>query len=154
MVRISPSAIEGRPAVPMAEQPEVDVRLISPGYMSAMRIPVVRGRDIDDSDVAGRPGAVLISQSMAKQFWPNEDPIGKHLTLYFFPGVTRVVVGIVGDVKEDALNQTRPTAALYSPLAQVSPPNSGQWQSFGMTLAVRTQHGSVAYRFGDQQRRA
>ena len=133
-----PFSIEGRPAVPMSEQPEIDVRLVSPGYMSAMRIPVVRGRNIDDSDVAGRPGAVLISQSMARQFWPNEDPIGKHLTLYFFPNVTRVVVGIVGDVKEDALNQTRPTAALYFPLAQVSPPNSGQWHSFGMTLAVRT----------------
>ena len=102
-----PIAIEGRPPVPMSEMPEVDVRLISPGYVSAMRIPVVQGRDIDDSDVAGRPGAVLISQSMAKQFWPNENPIGKHLTLYFFPKVTRVVVGIVGDVKEDALNQTR-----------------------------------------------
>ncbi len=133
-----PFAIEGRPAVPMAEQPEVNVRVISPGYMSAMRIPVVRGRDIDDSDVAGRPGAVLISQSMARQFWPNEDPIGKHITLYFFPSVTRAVVGIVGDVKEDALNQTRPTAALYFPLAQVSPPNTGEWHSFGMTLAVRT----------------
>lgn len=133
-----PFAIEGRPAVPMAEQPEVDVRLISPGYISAMRIPVVRGRDIGDSDVAGRPGAVLISQSMAKQFWPNEDPIGKHLILYFFPKVTRVVVGIVGDVKEDALNQTRPTAALYFPLAQVSATNAGAWRSFGMTLAVRT----------------
>jgi putative ABC transport system permease protein len=133
-----PIAIEGRPPAPMSEMPEVDVRLISPGYVSAMRIPVVQGRDIDDSDVAGRPGAVLISQSMAKQFWPNENPIGKHLTLYFFPKITRVVVGIVGDVKDDALNQTRSAAALYYPIAQASPPNAGEWQSFGMTLAVRT----------------
>ena len=133
-----PIAIEGRPPVPMSEMPEVDVRLISPSYVSAMRIPVVQGRDIDDSDVAGRPGAVLISQSMAKQFWPNENPIGKHLTLYFFPKITRVVVGIVGDVKDDALNQTRSAAALYYPIAQASPPESGEWQSFGMTLAVRT----------------
>ncbi len=132
-----PIAIEGRPPLPMADMPEVDVRLISPGYVSAMRIPVVQGRDIDDSDVAGRPGAVLISQSMARQFWPNENPIGKHLTLYFFPGITRVVVGVVGDVKDDALNQTRSAAALYYPLAQASTGN-GPWQSFGMTLAVRT----------------
>ncbi len=133
-----PFSIEGRPPVPMADQPEIDVRLISPGYMSAMRIPLVRGRDIADSDVAGRPAAVLISQSMARKFWPNEDPIGKHLTLYFFPNITRVVVGIVGDVKEDALNQTRPTEALYFPLAQVTQPGGEKWQSFGMTLAVRT----------------
>ena len=48
------------------------------------------------------------------------------------------MVGIVGDVKEDALNQTRPAAALYFPLAQLSAPNAGEWHSFGMTLAVRT----------------
>ena len=50
---------------------------------------------------------MLISQSMARQFWPNADPIGKHITLYFFPEVTPVVVGVVSDVKMDALNQTR-----------------------------------------------
>jgi len=133
-----PIAIEGRPVVAMSEQPEVDVRLISPGYMSAMRIPVLRGRDLDDSDVAGRPGAVLISESMARQFWPGEDPIGKHLTLTFFPDISREVVGIVGDVKLDGLDQTRPAVALYASLDQVSTPTMGGWGSFPMTLVVRT----------------
>ena len=133
-----PVQAEGRPVVPMADQPEVDVRLISTGYMSAMRIPLLRGREFDDSDVAGRPGAVLISQSMAKEFWPNQDPIGKHVTLYFFPGMERVVVGVVGDVKMDALTQTRSSSALYMPLGQLTPSSDGDWHSFGMTLAVRT----------------
>jgi putative ABC transport system permease protein len=133
-----PISIEGRPALAMADQPEVEVRLVSPGYMSAMHISLLRGRDIDDSDVAGRPGAVLISQSMAKAFWPNQDPIGKRLTLYFFPDVTRVVVGVVADVKIYALNDTRPTPTLYFPLAQVSSPKGADWRSFGMNLAVRT----------------
>ncbi|MGC2112382.1 MAG: ABC transporter permease [Candidatus Korobacteraceae bacterium] len=132
-----PIQVEGRPVAPMADQPEVDVRLINNGYMSAMHIPLLRGRDFDDSDAAGRPGAVLISQSMAKQFWPNEDPIGKHLTLYFRPETARVVVGVVGDVKDDALMQTRSPAALYVPLAQLTASRDGQWQSFGLTLAVR-----------------
>src|SRR5208282_4130869 len=108
-----PVQVEGRPVVPMADQPELDTGLISPGYMSAMHIPLLRGREFDDSDVVGRPGAVLISQSMARECWPNQDRIGKHLTLYFFPDVPRVVVGVVGDVKLDALNQTRSTAAMY-----------------------------------------
>ncbi len=133
-----PVQVEGQPVVPMADQPEVDVRLISTGYMKAMHIPLVRGREFDDSDVAGRPAAVLISQSMAKQFWPNGDPIGKHLTMYFFPDVTRVVVGVVGDVKDDALSQTRSASALYVPLAQLTAGRDGQWRSFGMTLAART----------------
>jgi putative ABC transport system permease protein len=130
--------VEGRPVVPMADQPEVDVRLISPGYISAMHIALLSGRDIDQSDVQGRPGAVLISQSFAKLFWPNEDPIGKHLTLYFFRDLPRVVVGVIADVKLDALNETRPTPALYTPLAQVAPTTGGTWRSFGMNLAVRT----------------
>ena len=133
-----PVQIEGRPLQAMADQPEVDVRLISPGYRSAMHIPLLRGRDLNDSDVAGTPGVVLISQSMARQFWPNEDPIGKRLTMYFFPQMTREVVGVVADVKDDALSQTRSASMLYMPLGQISAGRDGQWQSFGMTLAVRT----------------
>ncbi|MGA8553173.1 MAG: ABC transporter permease [Candidatus Acidiferrales bacterium] len=133
-----PVFVEGQPKLPMADLPEVDVRLISPGYLSTMHIPLLRGRDLDDSDVAGRPGAVLISQSMAKQFWPDEDPIGKRLTLYFFPNLTRVVVGVVADVKLNAMNETRPAAALYSPLAQMTAAAGEQWSSYGMNLTVRT----------------
>jgi predicted permease len=133
-----PVQVEGWPVVPMADLPELDVPLISPGYMSTMHIPLLRGREFNDSDVVGRPGAVLISQSTAREFWPNQDPIGKHLTLYFFPDPTRVVVGVVGDVKMDALKQTRPAAALYLPLGQLSAARGEQWESFGMTLAVRT----------------
>ena len=133
-----PITIEGRPPVPMSEQPEVDVRLISTGYLRAMRIPIVRGRDLDDADVAGRPAVVLISQSMAERFWPHEDPIGQHLTLTFFPDQSRQIVGIVGNTKLDALNETRNTATLYFPLDQVSVPSTGGWRSFGMSLVVRT----------------
>src|SRR6266849_8696811 len=88
-----PVAVEGQPVVPMADQPEVDVRLVSPGYLRAMRIPLMRGRDLTDADVAGRSAVVLISASMANRFWPNEDPLGKHLTLTFFPDAAREVVG-------------------------------------------------------------
>jgi putative ABC transport system permease protein len=131
-----PIQIEGRPVVAMSEQPEVDVRLITGGYMGALRIPILRGRDFGDSDVAGRPGAVLISQSMAQRFWPGEDPLGKRLTLTFSPELVREVVGIVGDVKLDGLDQTRPAVALYTPLAQAS--GTGGWHSFPMTIVVRS----------------
>ncbi len=133
-----PFTIEGRPAPPMSEQPEVDVRVISPGYIRSMHIPILRGRDLTDADVAGRPGAVLISDSLARRFWPNEDPIGRHITLTFFPGVVREIVGIVGDIKMDSLDQTRPVAAIYHPLAQLTAPPTEPWRSFPMTFTVRT----------------
>lgn len=133
-----PIAIEGRPALEMSEQPEVDVRLISAGYMGAMRIPIVRGRDFNESDAANGPGAIIISESMARTFWPGEDALGKHLTLTFYPNKVREVVGIVQDVKLDSLAQTRPAATLYVPLDQLSVPSLGAWRSFPMTLVVRT----------------
>jgi predicted permease len=133
-----PFSIEGRPVLPMSEQPEVDVRLISPGYVRAMRVPVIRGRDLSDADAAGRPGAALISDALARRFWPNEDPVGKHITLTFFPAVPREVVGIVGDVKGDSLDQTRPADTIYVPLAQLNGIGGSPWRSFGLTLAVRT----------------
>jgi predicted permease len=138
-----PIAIEGRPVVPMSEQPEVDVRLISPGYMSALHVPILRGRDISDADIAGRPDVILISESMARQFWPGEDPLGKHLTLTFYPDAVREVVGVVGDVKLDSLDQTRPNAALYFPLDQISASSNGGWTSFPMTLVVRSTSASA-----------
>ena len=133
-----PIAIAGRPVLPASEQPEVDVRVVSAGYMAALHIPILRGRDFSDTDIAGRPAVALISESMARQFWPGEDALGKRLTLTFSPEASREVVGIVGDVKLDGLDQTRPSAALYSPLDQVSASVNGGWGSFPMTLLVRT----------------
>jgi predicted permease len=122
----------------MAEQPEVDVRLISPGYLRAMHVPLVRGRDFSDADAVGRPGAALISEALARRFWPNEDPIGKHLTLYFSSDIVREIVGIVGNVKVDSLDETRPVDTIYVALGQVGVPRGEAWHSFGLTLAVRT----------------
>lgn len=133
-----PVAIEGQPVVPMSDQPELDVRLISPGYLQTMRIPLLRGRDLADSDVAGRNPAVLISQSMAQRFWPNENPLGKHLTLTFYPNVVREIVGVVGDVKLDSLDETRPVTTVYWPIEQIFAPPTEPWRSFPMNLAVRT----------------
>jgi predicted permease len=133
-----PIAIEGRPAVAMSEQPEVDVRVISTGYLRAMHIPVVRGRDFTESDTADKPGAILISDAMAKRFWPNEDALGKRLTMTFAPGKIREIVGIVGDVKLDGLDQAELNSAIYEPLTQISAPPSGEWRSFGLDVVVRT----------------
>ncbi|MFL6437222.1 MAG: ABC transporter permease [Terriglobales bacterium] len=134
-----PIQIEGRPVQAMADQPEVGVRLISNGYLHTMRIPLLRGRDFGDQDTADSVGTVLISQSLAQRFWANEDPVGKHLTLTFFPGKTREIVGVVGDVKDRGLDVAEPQATLYVPLAQLTPPAAAAWRSFPLWLVVRTQ---------------
>ena len=133
-----PVAVEGRPVVAMADQPEVAVRVITPGYMRALRIPLIRGRDLTEADTADAQHVIVISQAMAKRFWPGQDPIGRRLTLTFFPATVRTIVGVVADVKQDGLDMTQPVATLYWPLAQISAPSPGSWSSFPMSLAVRT----------------
>ena len=115
-----PVAIEGRPAVEFAMQPEVAVRTISPGYLHALRIPLFAGRDFSETDTLDSPGAIVISQSMAREFWPNENPIGKHLTLSFYPGKVREVIGVAGDVKFRGLDSRKSLATVYVPLAQIT----------------------------------
>ena len=133
-----PVAVEGRPVVPMSEQPEVSVREVTPGYFDVMKIPLLEGRRIQDSDTADANAVVLISKAMAKQFWPNESPIGHHLKLTFFPDKERTVVGVVGDVKQHGLDSTAGIATLYWPRAQVGDSAMGPWRSFGLSLVVRT----------------
>jgi predicted permease len=133
-----PIAIEGQPEVAMADQPEVDVRLISAGYLHSMHIPLLRGRDFGDQDVNDRPTSILISESMARRFWPGEDPIGKRITLTFSPKHVREVVGVVGDVKLDSLNQERPSTTIYVPLDQLASIEESNFNSFPLALVVRT----------------
>jgi putative ABC transport system permease protein len=113
-----PVTIEGRPAEVFALQPTVAVRAATPGYFHTMQIPLLAGRDFNQDDTIPRKdrGSVLISQSMARQFWPGESPIGKRLRLSFSPEKLREVVGVVGDVKEFRLDALDPVTMLYQPL--------------------------------------
>jgi predicted permease len=134
-----PIQIEGQPIVAMADQPEVSVRVISPGFTQALCIPLLSGREFRESDAADAPKVVLISQAMAQRFWPNENPLGKHLSLTFYPSSgPREVVGVLGDVKQDGLDVPEPRATLYFPLKQLAEPKGDSWRAFSMSLAVRT----------------
>ena len=114
-----PVAIEGHPVVPLSEQPEVPVRRISVDYVKTVRMRLLSGRNFNDADQPDRPLVAIISASMARRFWPNEDPIGKHLTLGLISDAPRQVVGIVNDAKLETLN-TNNGSAVYLPLTQVS----------------------------------
>jgi putative ABC transport system permease protein len=129
-----PVAIEGRPVVEFAMQPEVAVRNTSPGYFRAVRIPLLAGREFTEQDSLDQPLAVVISESMAREFWPNENAVGKRLTLSFYPGKVREVIGIVGDVKFRGLDSRESLAMVYVPLAQMP--------FWSQSLVVRTAAGT------------
>jgi putative ABC transport system permease protein len=133
-----PVAIEGHPVMALSEQPEVSVRVTTPGYTRAMHIPLLQGRDINADDTNDSAPVVVISKSMAKQFWPNESPIGHHLKLSFFPDKDREIVGVVGDVKQHGLDNSAGIASLYYPIAQTTGSSNSPWRSYPLFLAVRT----------------
>jgi predicted permease len=86
----------------------VQARHIHPGYLRAMRIPLLRGRDIADNDAE----VMLVSQEAAKLYWGTDDPIGRRAALPYARTVLRRVVGIVGDVKQRSLIEG-PTPSVY-----------------------------------------
>jgi predicted permease len=96
---------------------------ISATYFSAFRIPVLRGRAFTDRDDGGAPGVVIINQTMAKQFWPDGDPLMDRITIAKgvgpqFDEPPRQIVGVVGDVRANGLG-VEPDPIFYVPRAQL-----------------------------------
>ena len=96
-------AIEGRPLRP-DQRPTAIQTVVTPGYFAAMEVPLIRGRLINDFDSAESPRVVLINQTMARRYWPGEDPIGRHIILQNYisqgPPESCEIVGIVGDTRQ------------------------------------------------------
>jgi putative ABC transport system permease protein len=102
-----------------------DYLVTSSDYFRAMRIPILKGRALAESDTAESLRVVVISQAMASKYFPNQNPIGKRIVIAKTMGpdwvdVPRQIVGISGDVKNDSLEEI-PQPTMYTPFAQSSP---------------------------------
>jgi putative ABC transport system permease protein len=117
-----PFTIEGRPAATIAEQPMAQTRYISPDYFSAIGIPLRQGRFFSDNDRDNSVPVIIISEAMARRFWPGENPIGKRLTPSFhIEQGAREIVGVVGDIKSSGLDVDA-AAMMYLPYKQAPRP--------------------------------
>jgi len=104
-----------RPVPAPGEEPVTDVRMVSGDYFRAMGIPLVRGRLFDDAEIQKPSKVVVINETMAREMWPGEDPIGKRLVVSWSdPEVVDEVIGVVGDARLVSLDgEVRP--AVYYP---------------------------------------
>jgi putative ABC transport system permease protein len=127
--------------VQFASQPSVTAEgslqyAVSPAYFETMRIPLRRGRLLNERDTADTPGAVLISESLAERKFPNQDPIGQRVRLGpnalhdNLPWAT--IVGVVGNVSQASLALSQ-SDAFYTPTTQWA------WVDAAQSLVVRTQ---------------
>jgi putative ABC transport system permease protein len=126
--------IEGRPEPPTHLQPSLRVHLIAPDYFRVMGIPLLQGRDFTEQDnrdhLRGTPSnndwgaglnSIIIDEEFAKRYWPNQNPIGQRVRIPFGerekqPVVT--VVGVVGRIKENRLNEQGGMVQAYFPILQ------------------------------------
>jgi predicted permease len=99
-------ALRDRPPVPRGEQPDVGVHWVSPSWPTVMRVPLKRGRLFTATDRVGAHKVVLVNETAARRFWPNEDPIGRGVSVGQggFSDDTATVVGVVGDVRYERLD--------------------------------------------------
>ncbi len=114
--------IEGRPPVPPAERPIASAHVVSPNFFRTAEIPLLAGRSFTDADDAQHPGVILISEALARRFFPDEDPIGKRINLLDPPTkpIWLSIIGVVGDVHFDALSAP-PGADIYASYLQRYP---------------------------------
>jgi len=115
--------VSGRPPVSPADQPSMQTRIVTPDYFRTMGVRVVRGRTPTDADRAGAPRVAVINEAAAREFFPNEDPIGSSVTMGWsrrdsVPDVKGMIVGIVGDVRQAGLDQLA-QPEIYFPYDQV-----------------------------------
>ena len=121
-------AIDAQPAPRPGEEPGTEVRVVTPGYFRVIGVPLLKGRALDERDGA-ESRVVLINETFARKYFPNEDPLGKHITLSWEPKASDEIIGVVGDVRETSLER-EPNPAIYWP----HPREAYQF----MNLVVRT----------------
>ncbi len=124
--------IDGAPPPRPEDDVSADIRVASRGYFEALRIPLRRGRLFEATDLRTSPHVLLISEAMARRYWPNGDAIGKRLTTRARPGPDTIegeVVGVVGDVHGEALGRDA-GPLMYAALSQVA--------SSGISMVIRT----------------
>jgi putative ABC transport system permease protein len=110
--------IEGRPAIAPSDLPSTNYYAVTPDYFRAMGIRLIRGRTFTPQDDAKAPRVAVINETMARQQFPNEDPIGKRINITNGPDTWRQIVGIVGDIKQYGVDKAT-SAQAYEPFAQV-----------------------------------
>jgi putative ABC transport system permease protein len=126
---------ENPPVAPGAVLPDALYRTADPGYFSALEIPLVSGRFFTGDDRVGRPKTIIIDHLLAKQYFPGENPLGKHLHVVPYGNADYEVVGVVGDTLYQVGQPAK--ATMYFPVLDGN-------HDDGWTLAVRTESDPLA----------
>jgi putative ABC transport system permease protein len=112
--------IEGQPPAPPGDQPILERNLVTPGYFKTLGIPLLRGRNLQETDGKGGRLVMVVNEATAERFFPGEDAIGRRITMDDDDDGKPIwieIVGIVGDVRRDGLGQPVQDES-YTPMVQ------------------------------------
>jgi putative ABC transport system permease protein len=112
-------SIVGNPPLPPGKSNTADYTTVSPDYFRVMRIPLLRGRLFSEQDSPSNPNVAIVSETLSRRYFPNQDPIGRQMRFGFPPNsnVPREIIGVVGDLRDVALSR-KPGPMMYVPFAQ------------------------------------
>ncbi len=116
----TPFLFEGQPPAALGQRPVALIQSISPDYPRVMGVPLVAGRAFTDRDDAEAPPVVLVNQRIVRQFWPNQNPLGKHVIIGNLPKPFEIV-GVLADAKNESLASAASTE-VFVPYPQLSSP--------------------------------
>jgi len=132
--------IEGRPTA-ATDAPSAVYYPVTPNFFGAMKIAMLRGRDFTMHDTAAAQWVAIVNETMARRYWPNEDPIGKHIKVDLSPeDQLREIVAVVHDTPVNPQQRTQPPA-IYVPFWQAGPRCMGpmRFTRLQLTFVLRTQ---------------
>jgi len=99
--------VEGYPVLPVGQAPMIQHTVVTPGYFRTMGIPLIYGRDFTDADTKDKPGVTIVDERLARQYWPNENPVGKRVR--FGPPEDNepwhTVIGVAGTVRHQRVQE-------------------------------------------------
>ena len=122
--------IEGRPVPPPSERLAAIYRIVRPNYFRTMGARIIRGRDFTERDTKDSPGVVIINESFARRYWPDEEALGKRIVVTDGDPIPREIVGVVKDLKQNDWT-AEPGREMYLPHYQSAEPRY-------LTLVVRS----------------
>ena len=147
-------SILGHAEPPPDQRPRAGYNEVSPGFFRTFKIPLKKGRYLDEHDTEAAPWAIVVNETFARRFFPNEDPIGKEILLRYDPYPVneqrpRQIVGVVGDVKHWGLGQPAPPFMYASLLQQPAVYPGGAivahlWQTLAIRTAAVARRGDLA----------
>jgi len=128
--------IEGQPPADPGKKPGANYTVACPNYFRTMGVPILKGREFTAQDTLSAPAVIVINQKMAHEYWPNQDPVGRAIRLDGSDGPRLTIVGVVGDVHFQGLDNPA-RVQFYRPYMQAGWPV--------MTIVARSIAAPLAY---------